>query len=236
MKILVVCAHADDIVHSVAGTLMSHPDDELSILSIVPYLQRSAEEVAAALGASIHFLDGPYHEIDRHTVRLTDAATEYMKQLLPDYVFAPPTEGDWSSDHTTTGEISIAAASNSGTFGASSPRILRYPVPGSTTRFSPNVWIALQAGLIARKTELAALMTRGTEDVWTRGLVDWEIAYGARFANQLGWPITHAEAFDALYPVPFPHLPPPDGATAHLDTAHREMMAELRSGMDLSGP
>ena len=53
-------------------------------------------------------------------------------------------------------------------------------------------------------------MTRGLEDEWPRNLVEWEVGQGLRYSLGIGWPSEHAEAFDALFAVPFQRLPPPE--------------------------
>ena len=51
-------------------------------------------------------------------------------------------------------------------------------------------------------------MTRGLEDEWPKDLVEWEVNLGLRYALDIGWPSRHAEAFDAVFAVPFHRLPP----------------------------
>ena len=53
-------------------------------------------------------------------------------------------------------------------------------------------------------------MTRGLEDEWPHDLVEWEVGQGNRYSLDIGWPSRHAEAFDAVFAVPFRRLPGPE--------------------------
>ena len=151
-------------------------------------------------------------------------------------MFAPPQSGDWSPDHTSAAQIAFESFLDSGSLGQWNARFLRYPIPATTTSFQANVWVELPQAMIETKMELAATMTRGAEDIWPRDVVEWEIQSQHRFAHEVGWPATHVEGFDALYPIPFRRLPPRDDSLAHLQEEHLRKMSLLRGGADLSRP
>jgi LmbE family N-acetylglucosaminyl deacetylase len=209
VDILVVTPHTDDFIYGLGGTLLTHADDDIHIVAVSSIQRSAARDVAAAFGATIEFLDAPYHRISDHAQRVKESLAEILRSRLPTYVFGPPASGDWTADHTTTGRVLLDAVDLAGTF-ATRSRVLRYPIASTTLDFRPNVWIDLPTDVVAKKVELAAVMTRGLEDEWPRDLVEWEVGQGLRYALDIGWPSRHAEAFDAVFAVPFRRLPPPE--------------------------
>jgi LmbE family N-acetylglucosaminyl deacetylase len=209
VNILVVTPHTDDFIYGLGGTLLTHADDDIHIVAVSSIQRSAARDVAAAFGATIEFLDAPYHRISDHAQRVKESLAEILRARRPTYVFGPPASGDWTADHTTTGRVLLDAVDLAGTF-ATRSRVLRYPIASTTLEFRPNVWIDLPIDVVARKVELAAVMTRGLEDEWPRDLVEWEVGQGLRYALDIGWPSRHAEAFDAVFAVPFRRLPPPE--------------------------
>lgn len=234
MHILTVTAHFDDLLYGLSGTLMTHDDCKRTVVVVAPIQQAAAAEAAAALGVELIELDGVYQRIDADRLRLRDALSAVMAEDLPDYVFAPVEHGDWSPDHTVTGEIARWAYLDSGAMGQRNGRLLRFPIPATTTSFHPNTYIELPPDVHERKRRLAMLMVRGAEDIWPAEVVDWEISSQVRFAHEAGWPYQHVEAFDALYPLTRTRLPERDTRTEHLDESHVAKRALLRSGVDLS--
>jgi hypothetical protein len=229
MKIVVISAHPDDFLYGTAGTLMTHRDDERHVIVLAPIQRGPMIEVAEALGVVLHPLDGQYKHIDKTVGALLDATTASLSEIMPDYVLAPCASGDWSPDHTAAGAIAARAFVDSGTFGQWNGRLLRYPIPASTTRFNPNVWVKLAPSLLEEKIRLATIMVRGAEDIWPHEVVRWEVGTGHRFAQEVGWPAAHVEAFDALYMVPFDRLPPRDDSTSHLVDRYRDVVARIQS-------
>src|SRR5262245_1820060 len=175
MKIMVISAHTDDLIYGVAGTLLVHADDEKRLVVLCPIQETGAQEVAHALDAELHFLDGQYRAIAKDSERLRTQLTDALRSWMPDYVFAPPAEGDWSPDHSTAGRLALEAAIESGVFGQWRGRFLRFPIPATTRNFTPNIWISLPHDLLARKIELGEVMTRGAEGLWPRDVVEWEV-------------------------------------------------------------
>ena len=235
MEILVVTPHTDDFIYGVGGTLITHADDDIHIVAVSSIQQTAARDVAAAFGATIEFLEAPYHRISDHATRVKDALAGILKERRPAYIFGPPASGDWTSDHTTVGRVLLDATDLANTFAYKS-RVLRYPIASTTLDFHPNVWIDLPVEIVQRKIELAAIMTRGLEDEWPKDLVEWEVNLGLRYALDLGWPSRHAEAFDAVFAVPFLRLPPRE----HLPGEPERMGGKIEAlvgGVDLSaGP
>lgn len=232
MDILVVAPHTDDFIYGLGGTLLTHADDDIHIVAVSSIQQTAARDVAAAFGATIEFLDAPYHRISDHAQRVKEALADILRDRRPTYVFGPPAAGDWTADHTTTGRALLDAVDLAGTFAYRS-RVLRYPIASTTLEFKPNVWIDLPASVVAKKIELATIMTRGLEDEWPHDLVEWEVGQGMRYALDIGWPSRHAEAFDAVFAVPFRRLPPADdlpGEPARLGGK----VDQLVGGVDLS--
>lgn len=234
MRIVVVSAHPDDFIYGTGGTLMTHHADDRHLIVLAPIQRGPMTEVADELGLTLHVLDGTYKHIDQSTDRLLGATTDLLTQLMPDYLLAPCVEGDWSPDHTAAGSIAARAFVDSGTYGQWNGRLLRYPIPATTTRFTPNTWVRLDDNMLETKLRLATVMVRGAEDIWPHEVVRWEIDSGHRFAHQVGWPAAHVEAYDALYAVPFDRLPPRDASTAHLVERHQEVMASMIEGIDPS--
>lgn len=234
MKIMVITPHTDDMIYGTAGTLLAHAEDEKHIVAISSIQRTAAEEVSAELGASIQFLDAPYKKIASEADRVRACLVQILAALMPDYILAPPSSGDFSPDHTTTGRLALEASLESGVLGAWSARFLRYPIPATTLQFHPNLWIDLPEELIQRKIDLAATMTRGAEELWPREVVEWEVSTQMRFAQEVGWPSRHVEAFDALYKVPFHRLPPRRESLAHLHQKSREIVSTLQQGGDYS--
>ena len=234
VRIVVVTAHPDDYTYGVAGTLLAHAEDERHVVVLAPIQHDAAREVARRLGVELHLLDGTYKKIAQSAESLKDQLTAFLAANRPDYVFGPPIVGDWSPDHTLTGQLAFEAYLDSGSYGQWNARFLRYPIPATTTRFDPNVWIELPKSTIDVKMELAATMTRGAEDIWPRDVVEWEIHSQHRFAHEVGWPAEHVEGFDAVYPIPFRNLPPRDASLQHLQEEHLRKVALLQSGGDLS--
>jgi LmbE family N-acetylglucosaminyl deacetylase len=235
VEILVVTPHTDDFIYGVSGTLITHADDDIHIVAVSSIQQSAARDVAAALGATIEFLDAPYHRISDHAQRVKDALAGILRERRPAYVFGPPATGDWTSDHSTVGRALLDATDLAGTFAYKS-RVLRFPIASTTLDFHPNVWIDLPVEIVQRKIELAAVMTRGLEDEWPRDLVEWEVNLGLRYALDIGWPSRHAEAFDAVFAVPFHRLPPRDELPGEPERMGGKVDA-LVQGVDLSaGP
>ena len=211
---------------------MTHAGDDIHIVAVSSIQQTAARDVAAAFGATIEFLDAPYHRISDHAVRVKEALAGILRARRPTYVFGPPATGDWTADHTTTGRALLDAVDLAGTFAYKS-RVLRFPIASTTLEFRPNVWIDLPSSVVARKIELAAIMTRGLEDEWPRDLVEWEVGQGMRYALDIGWPSRHAEAFDAVFAVPFRRLPPAEDLPGEPERIGGKVDA-LVSGVDLS--
>lgn len=232
MEILVITPHTDDFIYGVGGTLITHADDDIHIVAVSSIQQTAARDVAAAFGATIEFLDAPYHRISDDYRRVKEAIADILRERRPAYVFGPPASGDWTADHTTTGRALLDAVDLAGTF-AHKSRVLRYPIASTTLEFRPNVWIDLPTSVIARKVELAAVMTRGLEDEWPRDLVEWEVGQGLRYALDIGWPSRHAEAFDAVFAVPFHRLPPREELPGEPERVGGKVDALVR-GVDLS--
>lgn len=234
MQIVVVTPHTDDFIYGLGGTLLTHADDDLHIVAVSSVQQSAARDVAAAFGASIEFLDAPYHRISDEATRVKDALAAILRDRRPTYVFGPPAEGDWTADHTTVGRALLDAVDLSDLL-ASPARVLRFPIASTTTRFRPNVWIDLPVSVVEKKVELAAVMTRGLEDDWPKDLVEWEVGIGLQYALQVGWPSRHAEAFDAVFAVPFKRLPGPDDLPGQpWRDAGRSKVLDLVEGVDLS--
>ncbi len=232
MEILVVTPHTDDFIYGLGGTLITHADDDIHIVAVSSIQQTAARDVAAALGATIEFLDAPYHRISDHAQRVKESLADILRDRRPAYVFGPPAAGDWTADHTTTGRALLDAVDLAGTF-AHRSRVLRYPIASTTLEFRPNLWIDLPVEVVARKVELAAVMTRGLEDEWPRDLVEWEVGQGLRYALDIGWPSRHAEAFDAVFAVPFRRLPPREDLPGEPERLGGKVEALVR-GVDLS--
>ncbi len=232
MQIVVVTPHTDDFIYSLSGTLMQHAGDEIHIVAVSSVQQTAARDVAEALGATIEFLDAPYHRISEDAVRVKRAIVNIIRDRRPTYLFGPPAQGDWTADHTTVGQVILDAADLAGLFQYPS-RLIRFPVAATTLEFRPNMWVDLPMSVVARKTELAAIMTRGLEDEWPRNLVEWEIGQGLRYSLGIGWPSEHAEAFDALFAVPFKRLPPAEDLPGETSRTAPKVDA-LTQGVDLS--
>jgi hypothetical protein len=234
VQIVVVTPHTDDFIYGLAGTLMLHAQDDLHIVAVSSVQQSAARDVAAALGATIEFLDAPYHRISDEAKQVKDALAGILRERRPTYLFGPPAEGDWTADHTTVGRAVLDAVDLSDMFSYPS-RVLRFPIASTTLRFRPNVWINLPTSVVERKVELAAVMTRGLEDDWPKDLVEWEVGIGLQYSLQIGWPSKHAEAFDALFAVPFTRLPGPDDLPGQpWRSADRSKVLDLVEGVDLS--
>jgi len=232
MEIVVVTPHTDDFIYGLAGTLMEHASDDIHIVAVCGIQKTAAREVAAALGATIEFLDAPYHRISEDALSVKNRIADILKKRRPTYVFGPPATGDWTSDHTTVGRALLDAVDLAGTFSYAS-RVLRFPIASTTLDFHPNVWVTLPTSVVAKKVELAAIMTRGLEDEWPRDLVEWEVGQGMRYSLDLGWPAKHTEAFDAVFAVPFKRLPPPEDLPG--ETARQSPKVDkLTEGVDLS--
>ena len=235
MDILVVTPHTDDFIYGLGGTLLTHADDDIHIVAVSSIQEAAARDVAEAFGATIEFLGAPYHRISDEAQRVKEALAAILRERRPTYVFGPPASGDWTADHTTTGRALLDAVDLAGTFAFPS-RVLRFPIASTTLEFRPNVWVDLPASVIARKVELAAIMTRGLEDEWPRDLVEWEVGQGNRYALDIGWPSRHAEAFDAVFAVPFRRLPGPEDLPSTPGSVGIKVDALVR-GEDLSaGP
>lgn len=232
MEILVVTPHTDDFIYGLGGTLITHADDDIHIVAVSTIQQSAARDVAAAFGATIEFLDAPYHRISDHAQQVKERLADILRDRRPTYVFGPPASGDWTADHTTTGRALLDALDLAGTFSYQS-RVLRFPIASTTLEFRPNVWIDLPIEVVKRKIELAAVMTRGLEDEWPRDLVEWEVGQGLRYALDIGWPSRHAEAFDAVFAVPFRRLPPPHELPGD-PVRHADKVDALMRGEDLS--
>lgn len=236
MHILTVTAHFDDLLYGVSGTLMAHDDCRRTVVVVAPIQQAAAGEAAASMGVELIELDGAYQRIDSDVHRLREQLSAVFAEGLPDYVFAPVEHGDWSPDHTSAGAIARWAYLDSGLMGQRNSRLLRYPIPATTTSFQANTYIELPEDVFVRKRELALLMVRGAEDIWPAEVVDWEIASQTRFAHEAGWPYQYVEGFDALYPLTRTRLPERDTRTEHLDASHTVKRGQLRAGVDLSSP
>lgn len=234
MEILVVTPHTDDFIYGLGGTLLAHADDDIHIVAVSSIQQSAARDVAAAFGATIEFLDAPYHRISDHAQRVKESLADILRARRPTYVFGPPAAGDWTADHTTTGRALLDAVDLAGTF-ATRSRVLRFPIASTTLEFHPNVWIDLPIDVVKEKVKLAAVMTRGLEDEWPRDLVEWEVGQGQRYALDIGWPSRHAEAFDAVFAIPFRRLPPAEDLPGEPARLGGKVDALVR-GVDLSAP
>jgi LmbE family N-acetylglucosaminyl deacetylase len=232
MDMLVVTPHTDDFIYGLAGTLLTHASDTKHIVAVCSIQQTAAREVAEAVGATIEFLDAPYHRISEDAVRVKRALTQILRDRRPTYVFGPPATGDWTADHTTVGQALLDAVDLAGLFQYPA-RLLRFPIASTTLQFHPNVWIDLPPAIVAKKVELAAMMTRGLEDEWPRNLVEWEVNQGLRYSLGIGWPSEHAEAFDALFAVPFRRLPGPEDLPGDVGRVAPKV-DKLTEGVDLS--
>ena len=232
MQIVVITPHTDDFIYGLSGTLMQHATDDIHIVAVCSVQRSAARDVAQALGATIEFLDAPYHRISEDGLRVKQALVSILKDRRPTYVFGPPAHGDWTADHTTVGQALLDAVDLAGTFQYPS-RVLRFPIAATTLEFRPNVWLDLPTSVIPKKIELAAMMTRGLEDEWPRNLVEWEVGQGLRYSLGIGWPSEHAEAFDALFAVPFRRLPPPEDLPGDPNRTAPKVDA-LAKGIDLS--
>ena len=122
MEILVVTPHTDDFIYGVGGTLITHADDDIHIVAVSSIQQTAARDVAAAFGATIEFLEAPYHRISDHAPRVKDALAGILKERRPAYIFGPPATGDWTSDHTTVGRVLLDATDLANTLRLQEPR------------------------------------------------------------------------------------------------------------------
>ena len=232
MEILVVAPHTDDLIYGTAGTLLTHAQDQKHIVAVCGIQKTAAREVAARVGATIEFLDAPFHRISEKSAKVKDALTAILRSSHTTYIFGPPAAGDWTADHTTVGALMLDALNLAGNIDQYPSRYLRYPIPATTREFRPNVWIDLPPALIEEKIELAAIMTRGLESEWPRDLVEWEVRMGLRFAQDVGWPSRHAEAFDGVFAVPFRRLPPPEDLPG--ENIEIDLVKQLVEGVDFS--
>jgi LmbE family N-acetylglucosaminyl deacetylase len=232
MQLLVVTPHTDDFIYGVGGTLLTHADDAIHIVAVSSVQQAAARDVARAFGATIEFLDAPYHRISDDATRVKEALASILRERRPTYVFGPPAEGDWTADHTTVGRALLDAVDLSDMFSYAS-RVLRFPIASTTLRFRPNVWIDLPTSVVAKKIELAAVMTRGLEDDWPHDLVEWEVGIGLQYSLQVGWPSKHAEAFDGVFAIPFKRLPGAEDLPGQ-PWRGRSKVNDLVEGVDLS--
>jgi LmbE family N-acetylglucosaminyl deacetylase len=232
VQILVITPHTDDFIYGLAGTLLTHAGDDIHIVAACSVQQTAARDVAAGVGATIEFLDAPYHRISEDILHVKHRLVEILRERRPTYVFGPPAAGDWTADHSSVGQALLDAVDLAGTFQYPS-RVLRFPIASTTLEFRPNVWIDLPTSVVARKVELAAIMTRGLEDEWPHDLVEWEVGQGLRYSLQVGWPSKHAEAFDAVFAVPFKRLPPPENLPGDVNREAPKVDA-LTQGIDLS--
>jgi LmbE family N-acetylglucosaminyl deacetylase len=232
VQIVVVTPHTDDFIYGLGGTLLTHAEDDIHIVAVSSVQQAAARDVAAAFGATIEFLDAPYHRISDHQQRVKEALALILRERRPTYVFGPPAAGDWTADHTSVGRALLDAVDLADLFSSAS-RVLRFPIASTTLQFHPNVWIDLPTSVVEKKVELAAVMTRGLEADWPKDLVEWEVGIGLQYSLQVGWPSKHAEAFDALFAIPFKRLPPPEDLPG-LQSRGRSKVADLVDGVDLS--
>lgn len=232
MELLVVTPHTDDMIYGTAGTLIQHAGDAIHIVAVSGTQKTAARDVARELGATIEFLDAPFHRISDEARQVKDGLAAILREHHATYIFGPPATGDWTADHTTVGSVMLDALNLAGNIDQYPSRYLRYPIPATTREFRPNVWVDLPLELVERKIELAAIMTRGLEDEWPRHLVEWEVNMGLRFAQDVGWPCLHAEAFDGVFAVPFRRLPGPDQLPA--DDIEPALVNRLVEGVDLS--
>src|SRR4029078_9456423 len=92
-------------IYSAAGTLMQHAADEIHIVAVSSVQKSAARDVAQELGATIEFLDAPYHRISEDALRVKRAITAILRDRRPTYVFGPPAQGEWTADHTTVGHV-----------------------------------------------------------------------------------------------------------------------------------
>jgi LmbE family N-acetylglucosaminyl deacetylase len=234
VQLVVVTPHTDDFIYGVTGTLLAHAADDIHLVAVSSVQQSAARDVAAALGATIEFLEAPYHRISDHASRVKEALAAIFRERRPTYVFGPPADGDWTADHTTVGRALLDAVDLSDMFSYPS-RVLRFPIASTTTRFRPNVWVDLPTSVVEKKVELAAIMTRGLEDDWPHDLVEWEVNIGLQYSLQVGWPSKHAEAFDGIFAVPFKRLPPPEDLPGQpWRDSGRSKVLDLVDGVDLS--
>lgn len=234
MRLMVVAAHTDDVVYGVGGTLLLHDDAESSIVSITRLQETASREAAEQLGAEIDFLDGTYGSIAQSAERLALALQARIEAFQPDYLFAPPTAGDIKPDHQAAGQMALDALVASGLMGSFGTKILRYFIPATTFQFEPSVWVDVSGPLVEQKTEIALRLVRGAEEVWPDDVVHWEISTGVRFGQEVGWPTTHAEAFEAPQRLAFARLPERNTSLAHLHERHLALFDTLKTGGDPS--
>jgi LmbE family N-acetylglucosaminyl deacetylase len=234
MRILAICAHVDDVVYGCAGTLLQHSNDERLILALTDFQEQGARAVAASLGVDIEFLGGHYNRLGEVDGTWRTQLLSRIRDFEPDYIFAPPESGDYKPDHIAAGRASLEAATHSGVIGAHGTRFLRYFIPASTYSFQPNLWVSLPEEWLERKAQMARLIVAGAGEVWPERLLEWELGTGLRFAQEVSWPCLHAEAFDAVWRVPFTRLPERDASLDGLSAKHMQLFRDLESGVDLS--
>ena len=201
MEILVVTPHTDDFIYGVGGTLITHADDDIHIVAVSSIQQSAARDVAAAFGATIEFLDAPYHRISDHAQRVKDALAGILRERRP------PTSSDRPRPATgpPTTRRSAGSSSTPPTWRARSPTRAASCASRSPRRRSnsiPTSGSTCRSRIAQRKIELAAVMTRGLEDEWPKDLVEWEVDLGLRYALDIGWPSRHAEASMPSSPCP----------------------------------
>ena len=165
MDIVVVTPHTDDFIYGTAGTLLTHARDKKHIVAVCGVQKTGAREVAAGVGATIEFLDAPYHRISEQAERVKNALADIFQKRKPTYIFAPPDKGDWTADHTTVGRAVLDAANLAGVFGWPS-RVLRFPIASTTLDFHPNVWINLPTSVVPEEGRAG-----GDHDPRSRGRV-----------------------------------------------------------------
>ena len=85
---------------ALGGTLITHADDDIHIVAVSSIQQTAARDVAAAFGATIEFLDAPYHRISDHAQRVKDALAEDPEGAPTDLRLRPA--GDRRLDRRTT--------------------------------------------------------------------------------------------------------------------------------------
>ena len=234
MRLMVIAAHTDDVVYGVGGTLLLHDDADIAILAVTRMQETASREVADHLGARIDFLDGTYGTILQSVGALAPAIRDRLADFKPDYVFAPPAMGDLKPDHRATGQMALDSLVELGLMGSFGTKLLRYFIPATTFAFDPTVWVDVSGPLVAKKVEIASLLVRGADDVWPAEIVRWEVSTGVRFGQEVGWPTTHAEAFEAPQRLAFQRLPDRNTSHEHLHERHVALFANLASGGDPS--
>lgn len=227
MKLMGITPHPDDVMYGAGGVFLTHRDDEKLIVSLTNIFHDPALEVAQDLGARIEFLGLEYNRIDRDGESIRERLTAMMLEFRPDYIFAP-TLGDYKPDHYATGNLALAALIDSGIFGQHGTKLLRYPIPGSTTHFSPDLYVDI-SGVYPQKIEMGKKLIRGLNHLWEDEVVVWEVLSRAMtYGSDAGFNTGYAEAFECIQKVALPRLPPRNRSREHLQARHADVLKGFR--------